>query len=514
MPALDPIINVSWESATVRGRPETLPTDLRERLLSVKFVDKVSGASKLDVQLDNADLSLFDEPRLAEGNKLHVQWGYANDLTPTHVVTIKSVKGWRTLTIEGESTEELAAVALQRTRLWENATEFEVAEELARELGYTAENQRDIRPPEGWEEERRDIQQAGETDMAFLTRLAGRLDLHWYIQGGRFHFHPPNDDQPPAHVLRYWDDPEGVFAGEPSITEGTLGLPGRVTRRSHSPRQRRRVTGSAGNDTDTDRPVMGEDAPLRDPGEPAALTEAERSAAADDDYFFRWAQGRENQTVMDPVQDQVEAGTDGTDGQARNRARSGFRRAERKAIKLTLPLIGLTWLKADMTIRLEFGVEKLDGNYLVEEVAHTVGNGYVCRATVKRNASSRSSAGAARNRASTAQAEARIRANIERLNELFTSGRINRETYDRRWSRWNERLEELRSARRGAGARDSSGRPNTGDVRPDGELEARSGTDADTGGRRVDYNRRGADDDFSLDFLADEPRCESVFEGS
>lgn len=513
MPELDPIINIAWESGTVRGRAETLPQDLRDRVLTIKFTDKVSGASKLDVTLDNSDLALFDEPRLAEGQKLHVQWGYANDLTPTHVMTIKSVKGWRTITLEGESTDELAAVGTQRTRLWEASTEFEVAEAIARELGYTEDRQRDIRPPDGWEEERRDIQQAGETDMAFLTRLASRWDLHWYIAGGRFHFHPPNNDQPPAFTLRYWDDPEGVFSGDPSITEGTLGLPGRVTRRSHSPRERGRVSGSAGNDDDTTRPVLGEDSPLRDPGQAAALTERERAAAADDEYFMRWLQGRENQSVMDPVQDQVTAGTEATEAAARNRARAGFRRAERKAIKMTLPLIGLTWLQADMTIRLEFGVEKLDGNYLVEEVTHQVGSGYTCQATVKRNARSRSSAGAAANRASTAAAEARIRANIESLNRQFTAGRINRETYDRRWASWNARLEELRSARTGAGARESSGRPNTGGARPDGELASRTGTDRDSGGRRVDYNRREADDDFGLDFLDDGLQDQSVWEG-
>lgn len=512
MPALDHIINVSWEDSAVRGRPEVLPTDLRDRVLSVKFVNKVSGADKLDLTMDNSDLSLFSDPRMAEGNKLHVQWGYANDLTPVHIVTIKAVKGWRTISIEGESSSELASIGQQRTRMWEASTEFEVAESIAREMGYVDSNQRDIRPPEGWEEERRTINQAGETDMAFLTRLASRWSLNWYIAGGVFNFHPPNDDQPPAFVLRYWSDSEGVFSGEPSITEGTLGLPGRVTRRSHSPRDRRTVSGTAGNDDDTTRPVLGEDSPLRDPGRVAALSERDRAAAADDEYFMRWVQGRENQSVMDPIQDQVVAGTDRTEGQARNRARTGFRRAERKAIKMTLPLIGLTWIRADMTVRLEFGVESLDGNYLVEEVTHNIGQNYTCQATVQRNARSRSSSGASRNRQSSAQAEARIRASIESLNTQLSSGTINRETYDRRLAGWNSRLEELRSARRGAGSRESSGRPNTGDVRPSGELEANSSTDRDTGGRRVDYNRRGADDDWGLGDDDNRVRDQSMWE--
>lgn len=512
MPSLDPVIRVAWAPAAGRGRrPRVLPDSLRDRILSLSYTDKVSGTDKLDLTLDNSDLALFDEPRLAHGNKLHVRWGYAHDLGPTRVMTIKSVKGWRTLRVEGEASDELRAVAAQRTRSWEASTEFEVAEAIARAMGYTDESSRDIRPPEGWEEVRRDIHQAGETDMAFLQRLAARLDCHWYLAGEKFHFHPPNADQRPARTLKYWDDEEGVFAGEPSITDGTLGLPGRVTRRSHSPRSRRRVTASAGNETDTARTVLGEESPLQDPGEATALSEAERAASADDEYLFRWLQGRENMSIMEPVQDQVEAGTDGTEAGARARARARFRRGERKAIELSLPLIGLTWLRADMVVRVEFGIEKLDGNYLVEEVVHKVDGSYTCQVKAKRNARSRSSSGAARSREQRQAQAVRIRANIERLGEQYARGQITTEAYDRRRAQWQARLEALRLERQGEQGLESTGRQNTGDSRPDGELEAILGTDEETGGQRVTWARREAEGDVAESWWDDTPR-QSVWE--
>ncbi len=60
-------------------------------------------ADKVSLQLDNFDLALFDREELIGGATLEVSWGYPGNMAPPRRVVVKKLKGFQTLTIEGQA---------------------------------------------------------------------------------------------------------------------------------------------------------------------------------------------------------------------------------------------------------------------------------------------------------------------------------------------------------------------------------------------------------------------------
>jgi len=385
MPALDPIIRLAWESSTVRGAAQPFSDELRQRVLSWEFTDKSSGGDQAKIDLDNSDLSLFDVEALTAGNKLHVQWGYPHDMYPAQVVTIEKIKGFRKLTIEGSAEEARRFIGIQRTRTWEDVTEFDVAEEIARGLGFVDSRTRSIEAGD-IDAPRRGITQAGETDMEFLIRLAGHVGAVFYISSGVFHFHERREGRPPLLTFSYWG---GEIIGDPEIEHNVQGRPGRVTRRGHSPRSRSAVEGSASNREDTGRPVLGEVLPVSDPD---GVNWDELEAGLDEQGFD--APPRTSTLGEDEAQSDVSPSTAESDGEARSQARQRFRHAQRESVKMSVTFIGNVGLRADNTIRLDGLGEKYSGNYYIAECVHSVSAGdYKTKCKLQRNATSRSRGG-------------------------------------------------------------------------------------------------------------------------
>ena len=389
MTRLDPIIRLAWESGAVPGAARPFSDDLRERVLSWEFTDKSRGADKAKLTLDNHDLSLFDSESMQNGNKLHVQWGYPQKMYPTQVVTIQKVKGFRKLMVEGTAEEARRFLGVQRTRTWENATEFDVAEEIARQLGFIDERTRAVEDA-GIDVARRGITQSGETDMQFLTRLARRIGAIFYISSGVFHFHQPHEGVPPLKTVTYWSDGAGQVIGDPDIEHNVQGRPGRVTRRGHSPRDRASTEGVASNREDAGRPVLGEVLPCSDP------------TSIDWDALERGLEGQgftdDFPQSVPPEQSEAQSDVSPTsaesDTEAQSQARQRFRAGQRGAIKIGLTVVGDVDLRADTTLRLEGVGEKYSGNYYIEEAVHTLNPGnYQTKCKLKRNATSRSRGG-------------------------------------------------------------------------------------------------------------------------
>lgn len=479
MPAIHPVVIVRHESETAPGVEEPLPTELSERIVSLVYTDKARGPDKAQITLANEDLSLNDDPRMAEGNKLIVQWGYQWDMAPARLIEIKKVTGWLQLKIEGVDAGAATSLAHARSQTWESATEYEVAAEIARRLGFRSPDSVVIEEPPGTQ--RRPITQAGETDMAFLQRLADRVDASFRISAGRFFFRPQPLGEDPAFVFTYRGAGVGDFAGEPNITKGTLGIPGRVTRRGYSPTNREETRGTAGNQDDPTRTTLGAETVARDPGPETAASDGERGCAADSDALYAFFTGREAERTY---LDEVLPTTAESDSEAQQRARNRFRRAERKAIEMTWPLVGQPRLTSDTVVRgLGFG-EKLSGNYLVKEVSHKVGPGYKTTAKVKRNATSRSSSGARRRGARQRRLvqEARQQAAADAARDEPRS-----ETSE--WALLMDMLE----AGEGPAATDCACRVNDAPVSDPSlsELESILGNDPD-GEPVIRYRRRGA----------------------
>lgn len=350
----------------------------------MEYTDKARGADMMRLVFRNNDLELFDHASFTHGKKLAVLFGYPGQTYGTGPVemTVTKVSGFNELTIEGPAAGTARFLGSQRTRSWETATEWEVAADIAESMGYPADVQDVSRGDLA--EVRRGITQAGETDWAFLQRLAARVGCSCFLSDGVFHFHPPALDTPPSKEVVYFDSETGQDAGGyPRLEYSTLGRGGRSTRRGYSTRNREEVTGTAGNDDDTGRPVLGDEACAPDPGS----WEDRIGATAEE---LREADAR--------VQAQEEVGPTNaeTDEEAERDARRSFRAAERDSIKLEWELIGDPEMVADQNLRISGIGARFSGVYHLDEVVHAIKGSYRTTIKASRNATTSSGASASR----------------------------------------------------------------------------------------------------------------------
>lgn len=384
MPPIDPIIRIGWQPSTVRTRIREFDQDLRERVLQWEFTDKSRGADKGKLILDNSDLTLADHEAFAPGARMFIQWGYAHSIYPTRAIAVEKVKFSKKVEVEGTATTGRLFIGQQRTRTFEDATEFEVAEEVARGLGFVSARSRDIDPGDVVVE-RRGIVQAGETDMAFLQRLARRVGATMFVAGDVFHFHERRLGRRPALTFTYFADQVGTIIGDPEIEHTVQGRPGRVRRQGRSPRQRRDVQGNASNREDRNRPALGDELCVSDP-QGLDWASIARDLGIEEEEI--------RQSTLPPqeeAQSDVSASTAETDEEATSQARQRFRGGERSSIKMSLTLVGNPEVRADNTIRVEGLGEKYSGNWYVAEAVHTVSSsGYRTKVKLQRNATSRS----------------------------------------------------------------------------------------------------------------------------
>lgn len=383
MTQIDPIVRIA---TATNGRFDRWDEHLRDSLMSMKFVDKATGPDVMTLQFDDPDLEFRNDERFSVGSKIAVLFGYPGN-TFGHgpvVFQVKTVKGFRVLTVEGPTVEAATFLGRERTRTWEDATEFEIAEEIARDRGFSSEDDREIDSGD-YAIIRRGITQAGETDMAFLRRIAARVDCVCYMSGGVFHFHPPRYDGTPGKLLTYFTSDRGEFTSDPDIEIAPLGRPGRVTRRGVSTRERADVTGTAGNDDDPGRVVNGQELVVGDPQSWEALVglTAEERAQVD---------------VEVQSSEMVRPTTGDSDDAAQRAARRAFRGSERETVKLNASLVGDPELIAGETVRIDGLGPQLSGNYFIEEAEHQISKGYDSRIKTKRNALGASGANSSRRR--------------------------------------------------------------------------------------------------------------------
>lgn len=407
MPSLDPILRIGWQPSVSRGRSIEFDSDLRERVIQFEYTDVSSGADKGKLVMANHDLALFDHEGFRPGARLYVQWGYVHSMHPVRVITIEKAQGFRQLSIEGNVSEARRFLGIQRTRTFENATSFEVAETIARELGFTSTRSRSIERG-SIVEQRRGITQAGETDMAFLLRLAGEVGAVAFVTGEVFHFHERSLGTAPIKTFTYFTDQVGTIIGDPSIEQSAQGRPGRVVRRGHSNRNRSTVEGVASNREDRSRPLLGEELPVTDPLG-FDWTSISRDLGTDSESM--------EQTIAPPQEDaqaDVSTTTAETEEVATSNARQAFRRGEREAVKIDLTIIGDPEVKADSTIRLEGIGQRYSGNYYIKEAVHSVGSGgYTTKVKLDRNGTSRSGSSGRSRRRVVSQATASLPAGAD-----------------------------------------------------------------------------------------------------
>ena len=325
------------------------PLDLGDRLINFSYEDSERRADKVSLQLDNFDLSLFDREELMGGAVLEVSWGYAGNMAPPRRVVVRSLKGFTSLTVEGQALSVLMNREA-RTRCWENVTRSDVARTIAQEHGYDGV----FAEIDDTEEVFDVINQTAETDARFLRRLASREEYEFLIDESGFHFHERRQHTAPTHVLTWYSDQGRGEVISISVETDLMRRAGRVTARGRDPMERRTVEASVSNEN-AERATLSDTIEVVDP-ETGDTAVQQRNATAN-----------------------VRPTSATTERRVRREAAARHRRAERATIKLSMQVVGDPTLRAGVVVEVRGISSLLSGRYYADEVKHAISSsGYTC----------------------------------------------------------------------------------------------------------------------------------------
>lgn len=169
---------------TVDGSP--LRTELHARLTSVHVEESVQLPDSFEIRFDDPHFELFDEDRFRPGTRVEIAFRAETDpvVVTSGEATAVSVEpalgGRHELVVAGlDLTHRLARGP--KARAFTNMTDGDIARRIAGEYGLDTD-------VDGTGEVREHVLQYGETDYAFLRRIAGRIGFDFWIAEQTFHF--------------------------------------------------------------------------------------------------------------------------------------------------------------------------------------------------------------------------------------------------------------------------------------------------------------------------------------
>jgi phage protein D len=346
----------------LRGEKDSAgePLDLQGRVLGFSYEDSERKTDKVSLQLDNFDLSLFEREELLGGSLLEVSWGYPGNMAPPRRVTLKSIKGFGTIAVEG-----LALSALMnrevKTRHWENKPRSEIVREIAEENGFEGAFVYVDESPETFDV----LNQCAETDARFLRRLAAREELEFWVDDTGLHFHERKQDTAPTHVFTWFSDPGRGDVLSVSVESDLVKRVGKVTVKGRDPKEKTTVESSS-TSAKNDRSTLGDVKEAVDP-ESGETSLEQRNATAT--------------THASPAS---------TAKQVEKEASARFRAAERATVKLSMQVVGDPTLRAKSVVEVRGISPLLSGKYYVTEVRHSISSsGYTCDLKLTRDGKGR-----------------------------------------------------------------------------------------------------------------------------
>jgi len=328
--------------------PSGEPLELTGRIIAFTYEDAEKKADQVSLQLDNFDLALFERAELVGGATLEVSWGYPGNMAPPRRVVVKKLKGFQTLTIDGQATSVLMNREA-KTRAWANKSRADVVREIAAEHGYEGE----FLDVEDTGEVLDTINQSAETDARFLRRLAAREEFEYFVDDAGFHWRARNQAAAPTHVLTWFSDPGRGDIISLTVESDLQRRAGRVEVRGRDPLAKATVESAATSAT-------VERATLSDVLEVVDRETGETSL-----------QERNATTSVHPTSATTTAA-------AERESAARFRRAERETVKLALQVVGDPTLRAKQVVEVRGISSLLSGKYYVTEAKHVLSSsGYV-----------------------------------------------------------------------------------------------------------------------------------------
>ncbi|MBM4776237.1 MAG: phage late control D family protein [Archangiaceae bacterium] len=324
------------------------PLNLDGRVLAFSYEDSALKADQASLRLDNSDLSLFDRPEFAGGAVLEVSWGYPGQMSLPRRVVVRKLKGFQTLTVEGQATSVLMNLQA-KTRSWSGKRRSDVVRELAAEYGFIGEAA-DIGDTS---EVLEAVHQSSETDARFLRRLAAREEFEFFVDDSGFHWRARNQAPAPTRVLTWYSDPGRGEVMSVNVESDLVRRVGRVDVKGRDPLAKAPIAGSANSET-VPRSTLGELVEVVDP-ETGSTSLQQRNA-----------------TVS------AHPTTATTPEAAKREAEARFRAAERDTVKLSLQVVGDPTLRAKTIIEVRGISKALSGKYYLAEAKHVINaSGYV-----------------------------------------------------------------------------------------------------------------------------------------
>jgi len=340
--------------------PSGEPLDLDGRILGFTFEDAERKADQVSIQLDNFDLSLFERDELIGGATLEVSWGYPGNMAPPRRVVVKKLKGFQTLTVEGQATSVLMNREA-KTRSWASKTRADVVREIAAEHGYAGE----LVDVEDTREVLDTINQTSETDARFLRRLAAREEYEYFVDDAGLHWRSRNQASAPTHVLTWFSDPGRGDILSLNVESDLQRRTGRVEVRGRNPLTKSTIESSASSAT-VERATLSDVLEVVD-RETGSTSLEERNAT----------------TSVHPTSAPTPAA-------AERESSARYRRAEREAVKLSMQVVGDPTLRAKQVIEVRGISGLLSGKYYVTEAKHVISSsGYVVDMKLTRDGTGR-----------------------------------------------------------------------------------------------------------------------------
>lgn len=341
---------------------DSSPIDLSDRILSFEFEDHETKADKLSLKIENWSLDQFDDPIWRKGTILEFCWGYPGRLAPIRRAIVQKISGGRTLTVTAHGMAMIMH-KIKRSRVFENMTMAEIARKIAGEYGAvfgsgaagtTGDN---IKVDAALDKKVAHRVQASETDASFLSRLAKRHGLQFYVDSAGLHFKERNLSQAPVRSYT-WFNGDGVEAEflDFEIENDVTARAGAITKRGLDPLSKKKIEHKADNSS-SERPGLMPVVEIIDPATGALLLQ-KRAA-----------------------EEHVEHSPEPTAAGLKSHAQGEFRQTQHTTVKLSFTCVGDPDVLAKRVMEFNGIGKRLSGRYYTKEVTHTIdgSGGYVIK---------------------------------------------------------------------------------------------------------------------------------------
>lgn len=353
--------------------------DITNRVVSMQFEDLESKADKLTLNIDNYNLSAFDDPLLEAGNIIVFRFGYMGAWSPEREMKIQGTKGLNPLVVEALGAEVTFARTIRPDSYWENVSRSDVARDIALQYGY-AEEQLQI---EDTKVVYPQITQGPQTDYRFLATLAAKEGFEFYTDFDGFHFHPRRLNQKALRSFEYFTDKQsGEVIGISVEDNKKPGKPGGVALTVRDPKTKETVTVRATEETTADRGTLAT--------ERTVVSSFERIDAVTGTTTLE----EKNESLTLPSGNPLQAvaqdfkgpSSEPTVEGAQRQANAIYAKQQMRAVGFTLTIRGDGRVVAKSIIELTGIGPKMSGFYYVTSAKHDMSrSGFVTTLKIKRD---------------------------------------------------------------------------------------------------------------------------------